>query len=131
MTFFLLRARFVSGLDKFFPVGILSTDGVNIIYKDIPNGIDVTPFITKGIEKLRLKYRDKAYTYRDEPKLFLELLVQHFAGFLTSRDEFHPLFMGCVDGSAEEVATKVSNRLALFGTNHISSEDLFKIWPRR
>jgi len=130
VTFFLIRAKFTSTLERFLPVGILATDGTNIIYKEVPNGVESSPFIIKTIEKLKLKYKNKKYTYKDNPKLFLELLIQHFAGFLTSNEEFHPLFIGSLDAPAENVAKEASDKLALFGNNFISGEDLDNLWPK-
>ena len=127
MTFFLLRARFTSSGDKFLPVGVLTTDGIDIVYREVPNGIESTPFFTKTIEKLKLRHKDKKYTYKDDPRLFLELLINHFAGFLTSNEKFHPLFLGSIEGSAEEVAGSLVNTLAIFEKNYISLEEVRQI----
>ena len=127
MTFFLLRARFTSSGDKFLPVGVLTTDGADIVYKEVPNGVESTPFFTKAVEKLKLRHKDKKYTYKDDPKLFLELLINHFAGFLSSNEKFHPLFLGSLEGGAEEVSTSLVNTLAIFEKNYISLEELRQI----
>lgn len=127
MTFFLLRARFTSSGDKFLPVGILATDGTSIIYREVPNGVESTPFVTKAIENLKLRHNDKKYTYKDDGRLFLELLINHFAGFLTSNEKFHPLFLGSIEGNAEEVSLSLANTLAIFEKNYISLEELRQI----
>jgi hypothetical protein len=124
MTFFLLRARFTSSGDKFLPVGVLATDGVNIIYQEVPNGIKTITFVIKTVEKLKLKYKNKKYTYKDDPRLFLELLIQHFASSLSSDDKFHPLFLGSMEGNTEEVASNITTQLATFEKNYISLEEL-------
>lgn len=127
MTFFLLRARFTSSGDKFLPVGVLATDGVSIVYREVPNGVESTPFVIKAIENLKLRHKDKKYTYKDDGRLFLELLINHFAGFLTSNEKFHPLFLGSLEGNGEEVSTSVANTLAIFEKNYISLEELRQI----
>lgn len=127
MTFFLLRARFTSSGDKFLPVGVLVTDGVSILYREVPNGVESTPFFIKAIENLKLRHKDKKYTYKDDGRLFLELLINHFAGFLTSNEKFHPLFLGSLEGNAEEVSISLVNTLAIFEKNYISLEELRQI----
>ena len=130
MTYFLIRARFTSSGDKFIPVGVLVNDGEHIIYKDVKNDIKATPFMTKGLDKLKLSCNNKKYSYKDEPKLFLELLVNHFAALFISIDKFHPIFIGSLYNSAEEVIDKITDRLAVFSNNYITLEDLYKIWPK-
>ena len=101
----------------------------NITYKEIPNELESTPFSTESLENLKLQFRGKKYTYKDEPKLFLELLLIYFAGNLLSTDKFHPLFIGAMAGTADSVLKKVSARLAALGTKYITTEELVKMWP--
>jgi hypothetical protein len=116
----------MSDVEKFIPMGVLANDGKNIIYKEMPNQIEKKPFSIELIENLKLKYYNKKYNYKDDPKLFLELLREYFASSLQFGEKFHPLYIGELEGKAEEVIDEVILELSLYGTAYITLEEVYK-----